>query len=116
MVHRSEGHSAKTLEWHTTALAFLLRYLTEEVGIEDPHELERPTPGAGSSGSAHLGASRCVLVVPRPPHAASGPSTPMPVRRMPSANGCTKKASPMLTSPTTSPCPRLASPSSASWR
>jgi site-specific recombinase XerD len=40
MVHRSEGHSTKTLEWHTTALGFLLRYLTEAVGIEDPHELE----------------------------------------------------------------------------
>jgi site-specific recombinase XerD len=40
MVHRSEGHSAKTLEWHDTALGLLLRFLEQEIGIDDPHELE----------------------------------------------------------------------------
>jgi site-specific recombinase XerD len=39
MAYRSEGHSAKTIEWHTTALGLLLRYLEQE-GIDDPRDLE----------------------------------------------------------------------------
>jgi len=27
MVHESEGHSRKTLEWHRTSLGFLVRFL-----------------------------------------------------------------------------------------
>jgi site-specific recombinase XerD len=39
IVHQSEGHSPKTLEWHRTALGLLVQFLdTHE--ITDPHELE----------------------------------------------------------------------------
>jgi site-specific recombinase XerD len=39
IVHQSEGHSPKTLEWHSTALGLLVRFL-EAHEITDPHELE----------------------------------------------------------------------------
>jgi site-specific recombinase XerD len=39
IVHQSEGHSPKTVEWHTTALSLLVRFL-EDQGVTDPHEVE----------------------------------------------------------------------------
>lgn len=39
IVHQSQGHSPKTLEWHSTALGLLVRYL-EDQGVTDPHAFE----------------------------------------------------------------------------
>jgi hypothetical protein len=39
IAHQSEGHSPKTLEWHSTALGLLLRFL-EAQEITDPREVE----------------------------------------------------------------------------
>jgi hypothetical protein len=38
-VRQSEGHSPKTVEWHSTALGLLVRFL-EAQGITDPREFE----------------------------------------------------------------------------
>lgn len=43
MVHESEGHSRKTLEWHKTSLGFLVRFLQEQWATE-PREFEIWTP------------------------------------------------------------------------
>ena len=39
IVHRSEAHSPKTVEWHSTSLGLLVRFL-QEVGVTDPHAFE----------------------------------------------------------------------------
>jgi len=39
VVHQSEGHSQKTLEWHTTSLGLLVGFL-EAQGVTDPLECE----------------------------------------------------------------------------
>jgi site-specific recombinase XerD len=39
IVHQSEGHSVKTLEWHATALGLLVRFLDEHY-VTRPHEFE----------------------------------------------------------------------------
>jgi integrase/recombinase XerD len=39
IVHQSEGHSPKTVEWHSTALGLLVRFL-EGHGVTDPHRFE----------------------------------------------------------------------------
>jgi integrase/recombinase XerD len=40
IVHQAEGHSAKTLEWHRTALGLLVRFLDVEEGVTDPHDFD----------------------------------------------------------------------------
>lgn len=39
IVHRSEGHSPKTVEWHSTALGLLVRFLDSKA-VTNPHEFE----------------------------------------------------------------------------
>jgi site-specific recombinase XerD len=64
--HRSEGHSPKTLEWHSTALHLLLRFLDQE-GISDPLALEtmhlrRWVVWLGSPESAIVRKGRTVIM------------------------------------------------------
>jgi hypothetical protein len=56
--HRSEEHSPKTLEWHSTALGLLIRFLDQE-GVGEPlafetMHLRRWVIWLGSSESASV--------------------------------------------------------------
>ncbi len=67
IVHQSEGHSPKTLEWHRTALGLLVRFL-ERRGVTDPHEFEtshlRCMGGLARHAREHETASRSHLGFP----------------------------------------------------